>query len=68
MSMFPCPPQPALTATSDASGSWECGAWPGSSWFQLKWPVRAKDCHISFKEPFAGLISAAVWGSICIAY
>ena len=26
VSLFPCPPQPALTATSDASGSWGCGA------------------------------------------
>ena len=62
VSMFPCPPRPTFTATSDASGTWGCGAWSGSGWFQLEWPVEAKDCHISYKELFAGLMSAAVWG------
>ena len=62
VSMFPCPPRPAFSATSDASGSWGCGAWSGSSWFQLEWPAAARDFHISFKELFAGLVAAAVWG------
>ena len=55
-------PYPAFSATSDASGSWGCGAWSGSSWFQLEWPSEANSRHISFKELFAGLVSAAVWG------
>ena len=62
VSMLPCPPQPTFSATSDASGRWGCGAWSGSSWFQFRWPAAAEDRHISFKELFAGLVSAAVWG------
>ena len=62
MSMLPCRPQPTFLATSDAYGRWGCGAWSGSSWFQFRWPTAAKDRHISFKELFAGLVSAAVWG------
>ena len=60
--MFPYPPRAAFSATSDASGSWGCGAWSGSSWFQYEWPAAARPCHISFKELFAGLVAAAVWG------
>ena len=48
--------------TSDASGSWGCGGWSGSNWFQLQWPGAAEAYHISFKELFAWLISAAIWG------
>ena len=62
VAMFPAPRQPAFTATSDASGGWGCGGWSNSSWFQLRWPAAARSCHISFKELFAGLIAAAVWG------
>ena len=29
--------------TSDASGSWGCGAWHGDKWFQLQW--RADSAH-----------------------
>ena len=35
VALFPCPTEPAFSATSDASGSWGCGGWSGSSWFQL---------------------------------
>ena len=62
VSMFPCVSEPVFSATSDASGAWGCGAWSGSSWFQLEWPAGARDHHISFKELFAGLVAAAVWG------
>ena len=60
VAMFPCVTTPTSAATSDASGAWGCGAWSGSSWFQLEW---AQNHHISFKELFAGLMAAAVWGS-----
>ena len=50
VAMFPSPVQPAFTVTSDASGSWGCGAWSGSSWFQFEWPQPASDDHILFKE------------------
>ena len=63
VAMFPCVITPTSAATSDASGAWGCGAWSGSSWFQLEWPQGAQNHHISFKELFAGLVAAAVWGS-----
>ena len=60
--MFPCPIEPAVCVTSNISGSWDCGAWSGSHWFQLEWPPAARCHHISFKELFAGLMSCAAWG------
>ena len=62
VAMFPSPAQPAFIVTSDASGSWGCGAWSGSSWFQFEWPQPASDDHIWFKELFAGLLACAAWG------
>ena len=62
VAVLPCSVQPSFTATSDASGSWGCGAWSGKSWFQLQWPPEAHSLHISCKELFAGLLSCAVWG------
>ena len=63
MAMFPSPAQPAFTVTSDASGSWGCGAWSATSWFQFEWPQSVQSHHISFKELFAGLLACAAWGS-----
>ena len=52
VAMFPYPAQPAFSVTSDASGSWGCGAWSRACWFQFdttshtrsflqdSWPVR----------------------------
>ena len=62
VALFPAAAHPMFTVTSDASGSWGCGAWSGSRWFQFEWPPEARDHHISFKELFAGLVSCAVWG------
>lgn len=55
---------PAIEVTSDASGSWGCGAWSGSKWFQMRWPSAGKfgEHHIAFKELFAVLLACAVWG------
>ena len=41
VSLFPCVSEPVFSATSDVSGAWGCGAWSGSSWFQLRWPAGA---------------------------
>ena len=30
---------PDVNLFSDASGSWECGAYWGSQWFHLHWPL-----------------------------
>lgn len=60
--IFPCLREPSASVTSDASGSWGCGAWSGSKWFQLQWPTSLRDYHISFKELFAGLVAFTIWG------
>ena len=61
VAMFPSPREPTGSVTSDASGSWGCGAWSDSSWFQLEWPTAALHYHISFKELFAGLVACSIW-------
>ena len=35
---------------SDASGSWGCGAYSGSQWFQLAWSSDAVTKQIAVKE------------------
>ena len=47
VAIFPCPTEPAFSVTSDASGSWGCGCWSGSSWFQLEW---LRDRSIPFQK------------------
>ena len=62
MTMMPLPHQSA-TATSDASGSWGCGAMSSEShWFQLQWPPHLMSASIAFKEMIPVVISAAIWG------
>ena len=53
---------PMRFVTSDASGSWGCGAFSEQFWFQLKWPSDMAQCHISVKEMIPIVISAAIWG------
>ena len=53
---------PVATVTSDASGSWGCGAYSGSSWFMLKWVGSISESHITVKELVPVVISAAIWG------
>ena len=53
---------PQITLTSDASGSWGCGAFAGSYWFQLKWAGHIASSHIAVKEMVPIVIAAAVWG------
>ena len=36
---------PDIVVTSDASGSWGCGAYSGSQWFQLPWSNAFVGCH-----------------------
>ncbi len=38
---------PVFTVTSDASGTWGCGAYEAELWFQLQWPTSMDDCHLS---------------------
>lgn len=54
---------PRLQMASDASGSWGCGAWHGTHWFQLPWDHRSAVLPIMAKELLAALLACAVWGS-----
>ena len=49
--------------TSDASGSWRCGAYFRQSWFNLSWEVCPSwaEVHISIKELLPIVISCAIW-------
>ena len=59
---FPCT-FPAVTVTSDASGSFGCGAFSHElGWFQLKWPASWNTIHIAAKELVPIVIAAALWG------
>lgn len=51
--------------TSDASGSWGCGAFNSSleaELLQLKWPESWSSIHITSKELIPIIIATAVWG------
>ena len=54
--------QPNITVSSNALGSWGCGAFCGSLWFQLKWAGMVVDSHITVKELVLIVIAAAIWG------
>jgi len=55
---------PTIVLTSDASGSWGCGAFWGTSWFQLAWSDTActMETNIATKELTPIVMAAAMWG------
>lgn len=53
---------PDIVMTSDASGSWGCGAFCGRRWFQLEWSGFLESAHITIKELVPIVLGAAVWG------
>ena len=60
-----CFPQatPSLDVTSDASGSFGCGAFSQDhGWFQLEWPESWKSTNIAAKELVPVVVAAAIWG------
>lgn len=62
-SFFPAS-TPSITVTSDASGSFGCGAFcVPYGWFQIKWPPSWQSTHITVKELVPVVVAAAVWGS-----
>ena len=61
VALFPPTPVPSIEFASDASGTWGCGAWCGDKWWQWEWPQGCSK-GIAFKELFAVILSAAVWG------
>ena len=48
--------------TSDASGSWGCGAWCDMCWFQLEWDDRSKGFNVATEELIPIVIAAVIWG------
>ena len=52
---------PQVSVTTDASGTWGCGAYEGSRWLQFKWPQTMKASHISIRV-IPIVMSAALWG------
>ena len=61
IALFPPSFEPEVEFASDASGNWGSGAWCGGTWWQLQWPLGIQ-WGIAFKELFAVVLSAAVWG------
>ena len=60
---FLAPPAhlPTLQLASDASGTWGCGAWHRSHWFQVQWDQRAESLRIMAKELIPIVLACAVW-------
>ena len=61
---FLCPPHSlqVVECTTDASGSWGCGAWHNTSWFQVPWDNRAGNLSIAAKELVPIILACAAWG------
>ena len=53
-----------ITLTSDASGSWGCGAFYDSRWFHFQWNSRLTHLPIATKEMIPIVISAAIFGGL----
>ena len=63
ISFLPTPDQlPTLELTSDASGSWDCGAWHLRAWFQLPWDAQSQSLSIAEKELIPIILACAMWG------
>lgn len=53
----------SATITSDASGSWGCGAFIASGeWLQFEWPDIWEGIHITVKEMLPIVMAVAMWG------
>ena len=52
-----------VSITSDASGSWGCGAFSSEGeWFQIPWPESWNGIHITVKELLPVIVAIALWG------
>ena len=45
------------------NGSWGCGAYSDSGWFQVQWPIQCANADISFKELLPIVLAVMTWGS-----
>ena len=52
---------PDIVLTSDASGSWGCGAYSGGKWFMLPWSTKFQSCHITVKELAPIVVATIIW-------
>ncbi len=51
------------TLTTDASGTWGCGAFTSAGgWLQLRWPSVWEEVHITVKELLPIVVASATWG------
>ena len=53
---------PDVVMVSDAFGSWGCGAFTETRWFQVQWPANFVGQSITFKELFPIVLALVVWG------
>ena len=60
---MPSPPHnlPMVEMASDASGSWGCGAWHGSSWFQVPWDDSTHTLSIAAKKLIPIILACVAW-------
>ena len=54
--------EPSWTVVSDASGSWGCGAFCNSHWFQISWSHDTSLHSIAFLELLPIVVAGIVWG------
>ena len=52
---------PDVVMVSDAYGSWGCGAFTETTWFQVQWPENCRGQSITFKELFPIVLALVVW-------
>ncbi len=55
---------PDVVLTSDASGSWGCGAYYDRAWFQYQWSTYTAEYSITVKELLPIVLAAAIWGPL----
>ena len=54
--------QVSAPPVSDVSGSWGCGAYCGTRWFQWQWEGTSSEWVIAPKELLPILFALVVWG------
>ena len=54
---------PETQVTSDASGTWGCGAWCMTSYFQVPWGRRSQSLSIAEKELIPIILACDAWGT-----
>jgi len=53
---------PQIDLASDTSGSWGCGAWHQTHWFQFQWDARSQVLTIAEKELIPIILACDTWG------